>query len=108
VIVLDTHIWIWWVDNNSRLTQRLQQLISTHQSNGLGVSVFSYWEVATQSSLLFPLSYKGAQGLAADVRYYGQWMRDEAFKRIGLILSVALCLDGVTLDQCKCFSATIK
>ncbi|OLP15412.1 hypothetical protein BST81_26510 [Leptolyngbya sp. 'hensonii'] len=27
--------------------------------------------------------WKGAQGLAADVRYYGKWMRDEAFKRIG-------------------------
>ena len=26
---------------------------------------------------------KGAQGLAEDVRYYGQWMRDEAEKRIG-------------------------
>jgi putative DNA methylase len=25
----------------------------------------------------------GAQGLAADVRYYGKWMRDEAEKRIG-------------------------
>ena len=25
----------------------------------------------------------GARGLAADVRYYGQWMRDEAEKRIG-------------------------
>ncbi|MCL2784844.1 MAG: DUF1156 domain-containing protein, partial [Propionibacteriaceae bacterium] len=25
----------------------------------------------------------GATGLAEDVRYYGQWMRDEAFKRIG-------------------------
>lgn len=25
----------------------------------------------------------GAQGLAEDVRYYGKWMRDEAFKRIG-------------------------
>jgi putative DNA methylase len=25
----------------------------------------------------------GAQGLAEDVRYYGQWMRNEAFKRIG-------------------------
>ncbi|MCH4904286.1 DUF1156 domain-containing protein [Cylindrospermopsis raciborskii CHAB3438] len=25
----------------------------------------------------------GAQGLAEDIRYYGQWMRDEAFKRIG-------------------------
>jgi putative DNA methylase len=28
-------------------------------------------------------SWKGAQGLAEDVRYYGQWMRDEAKKRIG-------------------------
>ena len=27
--------------------------------------------------------WKGAGGLAADVRYYGQWMRDEAEKRIG-------------------------
>ena len=26
---------------------------------------------------------KGAQGLAEDVRYYGQWMRDEAEKCIG-------------------------
>src|SRR5581483_9127968 len=25
----------------------------------------------------------GAQGLAEDVRYYGQWVRDEAEKRIG-------------------------
>jgi putative DNA methylase len=25
----------------------------------------------------------GAQGLAEDVRHYGQWMRDEAEKRIG-------------------------
>jgi putative DNA methylase len=28
-------------------------------------------------------SWKGAQGLAEDVQYYGQWMRDEAEKRIG-------------------------
>jgi putative DNA methylase len=28
-------------------------------------------------------TWKGAQGLAEDVRYYGNWMRDEAFKRIG-------------------------
>ena len=27
--------------------------------------------------------WNGAQGLAADVRYYGKWMRDEAAKRIG-------------------------
>jgi len=30
-------------------------------------------------------SWKGSQGLAEDVRYYGQWMRDEAEKRIGYL-----------------------
>ncbi|HRI93289.1 MAG TPA: DUF1156 domain-containing protein [Accumulibacter sp.] len=28
-------------------------------------------------------SWRGAQGMAEDVRYYGQWMRNEAEKRIG-------------------------
>ncbi|QBD80735.1 DUF1156 domain-containing protein [Ktedonosporobacter rubrisoli] len=27
--------------------------------------------------------WQGARGLAADIRYYGQWMRDEARRRIG-------------------------
>ena len=30
-------------------------------------------------------SWKGATGLAEDLRYYGQWMRDEAEKRIGYL-----------------------
>ena len=34
---------------------------------------------------LFAREWKGAQGLAEDVRYYGQWMRDEAEKRIGYL-----------------------
>jgi putative DNA methylase len=34
-------------------------------------------------SLFVEHEYFGAQGLAADVRYYGWWMRDEAEKRIG-------------------------
>ena len=32
---------------------------------------------------LIEREWKGAQGLAEDVRYYGQWMRDEAERRIG-------------------------
>ena len=32
---------------------------------------------------LIAREWKGAQGLAEDVRYYGKWMRDEAEKRIG-------------------------
>ena len=46
MIVLDTHIWVWWVDNSPRLTERLRELVEDHQSSGLGVSIFSCWEVA--------------------------------------------------------------
>ncbi len=38
---------------------------------------------AQEDNVLFAGNWKGAQGLAADVRYYGKWMRDEAEKRIG-------------------------
>ena len=38
---------------------------------------------AARGKLDHSKSWRGAQGLAKDVRYYGQWMRDEAEKRIG-------------------------
>ena len=38
---------------------------------------------ANRSENLIAREWKGAQGLAEDVRYYGRWMRDEAEKRIG-------------------------
>ncbi|PRY52237.1 putative DNA methylase [Knoellia remsis] len=40
------------------------------------------------------VSYAGAEGLAADVRAYGQWMRDEAEKRIGHLYPKADLPDG--------------
>jgi len=45
------------------------------------------------------MPYQGAQGLAEDVRYYGQWMRDEAYKRIGhLYPKVKLPKESTTAD----------
>ena len=38
---------------------------------------------ARQDKSLIERDWTGAQGLAEDVRYYGQWMRDEAERRIG-------------------------
>jgi putative DNA methylase len=38
---------------------------------------------ARKNKTLIAKTWHGAQGLAEDVRYYGQWMRDEAEKRIG-------------------------
>jgi putative DNA methylase len=38
---------------------------------------------ARREKALLDKSWKAAQGLAEDVRYYGRWMRDQAEKRIG-------------------------
>jgi putative DNA methylase len=38
---------------------------------------------ARKNKSLIEHEWSGAQGLAEDVRHYGQWMRDEAQKRIG-------------------------
>jgi len=40
------------------------------------------WQAKSEAEKAARL-WQGAQGLAEDVRYYGQWMRDEAEKRIG-------------------------
>lgn len=46
MILLDTHIWIWWVSQQPQLTPPLHQIIQLQQGNGLGVSIISCWEVA--------------------------------------------------------------
>lgn len=40
-----------------------------------------YWKKSREERAMD--SWTGARGLAEDVRYYGQWMRDEAERRIG-------------------------
>lgn len=44
--VLDTHIWVWWVQEPALLPKHYQAYLETHEANGLGVSVISCWEVA--------------------------------------------------------------
>ena len=41
-------------------------------------------------------TWRGAEGLAADVRAYGQWMRNEAEQRIGHLYPDATLPDGTT------------
>ncbi len=42
--------------------------------------------------------WKGAEGLAEDVRRYGKWMRDEAERRIGHLYPKAFLPDGSTAN----------
>jgi PIN domain nuclease of toxin-antitoxin system len=46
MILLDTHIWVWWVDDSQQLTDRQRQIIQDNVQSDLGISVISCWEVA--------------------------------------------------------------
>jgi len=46
VIVLDTHIWVWWVHGDAHLPAHYQIYVAGHETQGLGVSAISCWEVA--------------------------------------------------------------
>ena len=46
MIILDTHIWIWWIDDNPKLSTHNREIIQTNQTSGLGISIISCWEIA--------------------------------------------------------------
>ena len=46
MIVLDTHIWVWWVHGDPNLPDDFAKAIGHHESAGLGISAISCWEVA--------------------------------------------------------------
>ena len=46
MILIDTHIWVWYSNESDRLTERQQQVLAARIGEGLGVSVISCWEVA--------------------------------------------------------------
>jgi PIN domain nuclease of toxin-antitoxin system len=46
MIVLDTHIWVWWVHGDERLTKTQAAVIEANETNTIGVSAISCWEIA--------------------------------------------------------------
>ena len=46
MIVLDTHIWVWWVHGSDRLTSSQLDVIQANESGVIGISANSVWEVA--------------------------------------------------------------
>jgi PIN domain nuclease of toxin-antitoxin system len=46
MIVLDTHIWVWWVHDAPELPTDYRRLLERHESQGLGVRAISCWEIA--------------------------------------------------------------
>ncbi|MGG6270030.1 type II toxin-antitoxin system VapC family toxin [Leptolyngbya sp. AN03gr2] len=52
MILLDTHVWLWWLHDQNRLSQQMQRAIASEESNnGILVSAISVWEIAVKFSL---------------------------------------------------------
>lgn len=60
MIMLDTHIWVWWVNGSTSLSKSHQERIEQSEADGLGVSAISCWEVAK-------LCEKGRLRLTVDI-----------------------------------------
>lgn len=45
-MLMDTHIWIWWVNGDAQLKPEFKVAITAAQSTGIEVSIISCWEVA--------------------------------------------------------------
>jgi len=46
MIVIDTHIWYWWVHTPERLTQHQIDTLESRNIDIVGVSAISCWEIA--------------------------------------------------------------
>jgi len=51
MILLDTHIWVWWVNGDGELTSVERETIEQNETQGLGVSVISCWEVPKKAEI---------------------------------------------------------
>lgn len=59
MILLDAHIWVWWVHGDKELNSNQTKWLEENEEHGLGVSIISYWEVAKlveYKRLLLPCS----------------------------------------------------
>ncbi|MBO3464420.1 type II toxin-antitoxin system VapC family toxin [Aetokthonos hydrillicola Thurmond2011] len=60
MILLDTHIWLWWLHSPEKLSERSRTLLTIAENqNAVIVSAISVWEIALKHSagkLPLPLS----------------------------------------------------
>jgi PIN domain nuclease of toxin-antitoxin system len=46
MILLDTHMWVWWVHGEVHLPETPRVSLETHEAEDFGVRMISCWEVA--------------------------------------------------------------
>ncbi|MCZ6873070.1 MAG: type II toxin-antitoxin system VapC family toxin [bacterium] len=74
MIILDTHVWIWWVSEPEKLST--EALAAVNYSRPIGICPISCWEIATKT-------VNGKLSLDRPLR---MWVR-QALARPGVILT---------------------
>ncbi len=46
MILIDTHIFIWWIQGDSKLNESYNNLLKENEVTGIGVSIISFWEIS--------------------------------------------------------------
>ena len=46
MILLDTHIWVWWTHGVDRLSDAQKRIVEANEIDTIGVSAISCWEIA--------------------------------------------------------------
>lgn len=46
MIILDTHIWIWWNQDSPKLTSFQKEIIDSSRTDGIGISTISLLEIS--------------------------------------------------------------
>jgi PIN domain nuclease of toxin-antitoxin system len=77
LILIDTHIWIWWVQGSPRLTKDQVKVLEAAEESGIGVSAISLVEISRSAAIgglelpvstaewfEFALAYPGVELLA--------------------------------------------
>lgn len=81
MILLDTHIWVWWVNESPDLSSEYRQILESQQTGGLGVSIISCWEVAKLVELgRLQLTIPVEEWLAEALQYPGVQLLDLTLK----------------------------
>lgn len=89
MILLDTHIWVWWIQQDPRLSREASEYLDSLDPQEIGVNAISCWEVATLHSL----------GRIAFQPTLEDWM-DSALVRTGITLiplSPGIAIESVQL-----------
>ena len=95
MIVLDTHIWVWWVHGDTSLTNNQVALLQQHEPQGLGVSAISCREIAKlveYNRIVLPSSVDEWMGMA--LLYPG-------IRFLNLTPQIAIESTQLTLDSAK-------